>query len=362
LDVIRFFAFLLVFLLHCLPQTPGVALVSFVHSAQAANLVASIVNMFGFGLCLFFFLSAYLITELLLRERARTGTIHIASFYQRRMLRIWPLYLLATAIGAAIAFAGHSTGDLMRCLSYIFMLGNLYAVRHGWTSNPISPLWSISVEEQFYIIWPLLIKLTGEIGAWVGAAFFAITAFAVTLHLANAGSSSNIEVWANSFVQFMMFAAGTMFALACRGRTPNLPNWLRCVLPVAAFGLWFIATFVLKIRSEGKAPGGLGVPAGFVLVAVGCALLCASLLGIQARMPSVLVYLGKISYGLYVFHEFAMYIVSHGINGTSIAGRLIRIFLSLALTVLLAAISYRYFETPFLRMKDRLSSIRTRPA
>ena len=88
LDAVRFLAFMAVFLHHCLPIQPnGSWKVSFTMAC-------------GFGLSVFFTLSAYLITTLLLRERAQTGTVSLPLFYKRRILRIWPLYFLALAYGA----------------------------------------------------------------------------------------------------------------------------------------------------------------------------------------------------------------------------------------------------------------------
>lgn len=117
----------------------------------------------GFGVCLFFLLSAYLITELLQRERARTGTIHVRSFYIRRILRIWPLYFFFLLLGSALGLIVHSWRiSAARIFAFVFLAGNWYVAAVGFGKNPIFPLWSISLEEQFYLVWPWVAKISGR--------------------------------------------------------------------------------------------------------------------------------------------------------------------------------------------------------
>src|SRR5260221_8487443 len=99
LDCLRFFAFFAVFIFHTLPHEADY------YSARNipfAALIASVSRAGSFGVDLFFLLSAYLITELLLREKESFGHVHLKSFYLRRILRIWPLYFLAIFIGISL--------------------------------------------------------------------------------------------------------------------------------------------------------------------------------------------------------------------------------------------------------------------
>src|ERR1700690_2343892 len=100
LDALRFFAFLAVFVYHTSPSDPPY------YSARhipCAYLVAAASHAGAFGVDLFFLLSAYLITELLLRERDECGQVHLDSFYVRRILRIWPLYFLGILIAVLVS-------------------------------------------------------------------------------------------------------------------------------------------------------------------------------------------------------------------------------------------------------------------
>ena len=158
LDVLRFFAFFSVFCYHALP---GVEVGNHSGWERAAAIGLSAFKSAGsFGVCLFFVLSSFLITELLIRERSKTGTVHIKAFYTRRILRIWPLYFFFLFVGFLL---GHLVPEwnleTPRLLAFLALLGNWYVAVFGWSANPIAPLWSISIEEQFYLIWPGLAKV-----------------------------------------------------------------------------------------------------------------------------------------------------------------------------------------------------------
>lgn len=360
LDVIRFLAFFLVFVHHVLPhQAEGF---SKHFGSQVAAILAAVANGLGFGLCLFFFLSAYLITELLLREKTRTSGVELKRFYQRRIPRIWPLYFLGISIGIAIALVTRSTADFRQFLAYLGLVGNWYVAAHGWSDNPMTPLWSISIEEQFYLLWPFVIKATGTTGTWVCAALFGILGLIETNRLASAGAQLDYEIWANTLVQFMMFSAGAVTAIALQGRAPALGRIWRWPLAIVGLASWFVAAIHCNVKGIGAAPSGLSIPAGYALAALGCVCIFLTFIGTRAKMPWTLVYLGRISFGLYVFHEPAIQIL----HGATVAlgyplGYLSMSPLALALTIVVAVISFKYFETPFLRGKAKLAVIDTRP-
>src|SRR5579862_6648256 len=170
LDALRFCAFLAVYLCHSIPNgsvsaawQPG--------SNLGIRLLAAIKDAGNFGVCLFFMLSAFLITELLRRELHAYGRIHVRAFYLRRVLRIWPLYFGVTI---AYALAGKYFPAMRiepgRVLAYFLLAGNWYIALHPWIQTPLRSLWSISVEEQFYLVWPLLAR-HGGMRALVKASF-----------------------------------------------------------------------------------------------------------------------------------------------------------------------------------------------
>ena len=156
LDALRFVAFLAVFVTHTLPYDVGFYVAH--HLPRAVGIVLTSISYAGmFGVSLFFMLSSYLITSLLLKERQRRGSIDLKAFYVRRILRIWPLYFFA------LGLAAFWPNPLWRMpphylLAYLLLAGNWMTVFNGPSASFASILWSVSVEEQFYLTWPLLRK------------------------------------------------------------------------------------------------------------------------------------------------------------------------------------------------------------
>ena len=115
----------------------------------------------SYGVSVFFLLSAYLITELLLREKDVKGTVSLQRFYLRRILRIWPLYFGFLALSVWVGHLVHRPETYVSIIGLagaLFLVGNL-AIAHGFSLGIAGVLWSISVEEQFYLIWPFLVRI-----------------------------------------------------------------------------------------------------------------------------------------------------------------------------------------------------------
>jgi peptidoglycan/LPS O-acetylase OafA/YrhL len=339
LDVIRFIAFLTVFLHHAMPGYGG-------------RISSSIANAMAFGLCLFFVLSAYLITTLLLREKHVTGTIALAAFYKRRMLRIWPLYYAALLVGALWSVHLKAFGERRAWfIAALLMGGNVIP----WTGI-VGHLWSISVEEQFYVLWPSLAKRLRTHQLVAIALLMIFISNATLAHFGSIHADTYVRVWSNSFVQFGMFATGILLAIYDSKYKRQLSNPMRVLTFLFVPAAWFVATFFLQIKGP-MARGPISLCTGYALVAVSCALLIASFFGLN-KWPRWVIYMGKISYGLYVFHYPLISLIEHAVPHLS---KLTQGAIALVTTSLMAHLSYRYFESPFLRLKERFEIIRSRP-
>ena len=135
LDALRFFAFLAVFLCHVAVRDGR-----FTWEARTGML----------GVDLFFALSAFLISELLLREKDRNGTLDVRAFWIRRILRIWPLYF--TMLAVAFILRAPLRESLLTLIGFALFAGN-FAALFATPSPLIGALWSLSIEEQFYLPW-----------------------------------------------------------------------------------------------------------------------------------------------------------------------------------------------------------------
>lgn len=366
LDALRFFAFLCVFSFHRMDYVPT----SPVHNRW----IFRFCNIGPFGVPVFFLLSAFLITELLLRERERTGRIHIKAFYMRRILRIWPLYFVAF-FGLAMLnrfVPGVGSNDPLAWLAFTFFAGNWYILHHGWIAGAVDPLWSISVEEQFYIVIPLLAAFAGRRAVAIASYILLALAYITVLLYALHPTVGDNGEWTNSFLQFQFFCAGTLLALVLRGRLITMALPIRILGFVLGFGCWFTAFLCFGVQSWEPHPTPLGAVAGWILVLAGSVIFFLSALGMPARfIPRWLAYLGRISYGLYVVHSLVFFLtfekalpyLRRSFPGLALPAALRNsawTLVVLALSIALASLSFHYFERPFLRLKKRFTFIAAR--
>lgn len=355
----RFFAFFSVFLAH-LARAPTDATMS-ASEVKLLHAYTLIVASGAFGMCIFFLLSAYLITELLIRERVSTGSIHLRAFYTRRILRIWPLYFGMVFAGYFIGLAlPHYRLSGAWVMAFIFLAGNWYTGKMDYAPATVGAPWSISLEEQFYLLWPSIAKFGGTRALAAVACLTIPLGYGVLFYLCGKGESMQPSLWTNSFVQFSFFGIGALMALALHLRSLNIPMALRPLLLGGGILLWLVANHHFHVNDMFYEPRPWRVCCGFGLVAGGCIAIFFSLFGIpRAMLPSQLIYLGKISYGLYVFHvpcrEIARWLI-----GDARHGLFFQPLLQMALTILIAAVSYRYFEKPFLRLKERFEFVPSR--
>jgi peptidoglycan/LPS O-acetylase OafA/YrhL len=367
LDALRFFAFLCVFAFHRM---------DYVAVDPASQPLAYAIGTAGaFGVPIFFLLSSFLIVELLLREREQTGSVHIKSFYVRRILRIWPLYFAAFF---GLVVLGHYLPDVgpktySSWIAFLLFAGNWYIVRHGWIAGPIDPLWSIAVEEQFYIAVPLLARLGGRRILAIVSIVLLIVSYVTSAHYARLVYSGESGQWVNSWFQFQFFAAGALLAMALHGRAPHWPMALRVIVFVGASGCWIYAVMGPGVKSYDAHTTVAGAMGGWLLVLLGSILFFVSTLGTPEHyVPRWLMYLGRISYGLYIFHSLMFYLVFEAgerwlprrtavLHLPASVVPALGTSLVLMLSIASAGLSYRYFEKPFLKLKERFTFVRSRP-
>ena len=359
LDVLRFLAFLAVFFHHALPRDVALYRNNGFPAAVAAWLVTA-KEAGAYGVDLFFVLSAYLITELLLREHASHGSFSISSFYVRRALRIWPLYFTFLAI-TVLVVPGILPDDRFGTLyivSFVLFVGNWVCAANGLPFSVASPLWSISIEEQFYLFWPPLLRLAGVNRARQLAIGLLLVALSTRILLAVL-DVTHPAVWCNTIARLDSIALGAILAVSLKGRAPQMKTGVRFLL--GGVGLVILLLVAKYLGQDGPTSVITYLATASASVMLLVAVLRNDAQFLLVRPFSWLVYLGRISYGLYVFHLLGLALVPRLIiTGVGIPlGFEIRVLLSFGLTVLLAAVSYRWLEQPFLRMKKRFSAVRT---
>ena len=353
LDGLRFLAFLFVFTTHAFPDDATVYMSRGV-SWPLAHVLSHLVHIGRFGVPLFFVLSSYLITELLIREHRKTGAIDVARFYLRRALRIWPLYIVFVLAAAAWlrSTRGPAAFPLRYFLSLLLFWGNWGMIR-GWGPGAgdklTGPLWSVSVEEQFYLVWPVLLLIVGVRRIRALAVVLVALAFAGRLAMDMTAALDTI-VWYSSFTWLDAIGAGALLAVALRGGEPRLTPAMRLLLLAAGPALWLAAAILFKALPL--------YSVFYPLILAGSISMFLSAAGNRAFAHPVLVFLGRRSYGLYVLHLAGLALASFLFPPLTLpaAGA------GLALTVLMAAAAYAWLEAPFLALKRRLAYVESQPA
>jgi peptidoglycan/LPS O-acetylase OafA/YrhL len=375
LDVLRFFAFFGVFVFH-LPPT------GFWFFWRYGLLgYAGISGVFGVDL--FFTLSGYLLTRLLLRERERTGNIDVKAFYVRRTLRIWPLYyfvliflLVLSRLPVSMTSAPPLIVDAFRPMHlrlYFFLavfLFNFNFANHILTEGlPLMlPLWTISVEEQFYAFWPWVMRyIPARRIVVVPILMIAVACFTRAISIP---FKLDTLVWLNTFTRLDPMAVGILIALA----PPLNPRTaLRVALVVFGFGCWMFASYYCELSLQVST---LKISFGYPAVAIGSGAFLLATIGAKSlrsgsAVARCLTYLGKISYGLYVYNPIAKtfcYIVLFRVLIPKAADAgyaewtpwAAFVLLNFALNVAMAATSYKLVEAPFLRLKKRFTTVPSR--
>jgi peptidoglycan/LPS O-acetylase OafA/YrhL len=364
--MLRFFAFFFVFLNHTLRMNAeaGHHRVASMRLEEVADTIA---RMGRWGVDLFFVLSAYLITDLLLRERVKTGSLDVARFYVRRALRIWPLYFAFLALAVVLHLVDR--GEQMTwtyALGYFFFAGNWIAIWKPITTIA-GPLWSVSIEEQFYILWPLAIRRASRSRIAITALFLLALATFSRLLLVLDGASA-VAIYRNTFCRLDPIAAGILVAVVLRGRVPTFSLRARLLLGMLTLSALLVVNVWLRPI---VGPMNLGSQlASYPLVALGCTAMLLAVLGLGSPAAPIegpsrwLIFMGRISYGLYVFHALGLRLAERLVPAHYSSIEIFTIYwlFAFASTIVMAVTSYRWLEQPFLRLKQqRFTVIPSRP-
>lgn len=306
----------------------------------------------GFGVSIFFALSGFLITYLLLLEKDHTE-ISLAKFYIRRILRIWPLYYLYLLVVLGVLWITGTTPATSTLPFYLFFLPNVPFI----LGNPMPYLahyWSIGVEEQFYLFWPILVKkIQDRLLTYSIAVAGILITLKLLLHVALPGSIAETAIHVTRFQCMLVGAIGAILHKERRlsvlrlldNKLTQAVAW--CVMFLIAINRFHVASV---LDNE------------FVsLVAV------ALIIGQINRRHALFSleneffdFLGKISYGIYVMHPLVILLCATCLGQTGLPTPT-RYALAygtvLAITIGLAYLSYRYVETPFLKLKSRVTVV-----
>ena len=370
LDALRFFAFLSVFISH-------IALfLGYESNNPSFNFIKKGFLIHGdLGVSFFFVLSGFLITFLLITEKERLGKISLIHFYLRRILRIWPLYFLTLILGFFVIYpiASNSLINFPFLITesytslpwYLFFGANVKMAFFGAGSVVLAVLWSISIEEQFYIVWPTVISFVSRkniikiLFLIIGISFLYRFYYYDNYNIVKYSTFSVMsDLAVGAFLAYI-----TMYIPRIVLIIKNCPKYIIGVIYVFGFALVPLRT-LLPIFSHGYLyrflysfePLLFSIFFAFIIFEQNVSEHSLLKLG----RSKIINYLGARSYGLYCYHMIAIFCTFYifhlfGMPDTNhnFIIYILEIIMAFLLVVIFSVISYRYFEKKLLNLKEK---------
>jgi peptidoglycan/LPS O-acetylase OafA/YrhL len=318
-----------------------------------------LLDLAGYGVTMFFVLSGFLITFLLLKEKKLTNTINYKFFFIRRALRIWPLYFLYLLILMLLFGVESFRGTLVYYVFFMPNFVNLAVAEYGVVpvstalSEKIGHYWSLGVEEQFYIFWPLVIKFLNKY-LFAFLLFFPIVFLLFKIALKVLNSPVEIQAFFH-YSRFGCLAIGGIGAYLYFNHIERIKYFNSLFVQIIC---WSIMAF---IASNNFYIYGI---INHEIVAIVTVLLIFN----QIHNPKPLIslenaffdFLGKISFGLYIYNPLVIFFMQKALNNLSINTvlKMVLVYSSVfAALILISYLSFQYYENYFLRFKKNFIKV-----
>ena len=309
---------------------------------------------------LFFTLSGFLITYLIEQEKKNKGSLNILDFYIRRSLRIWPLYYLIVLTGLfllpEIDFLRLPSRGYHNLLEnrneaiamYLLFIPN-YFLNYIGAIPLIAHTWSIGIEEQFYLIWPWIVRNVKKPLRNIIIFLICYNLLRIIAKLILSGEEEFIY-----FPPLNALAIGGIFGiLFIKSENRQIPDWILSK-KVQIISLVIAGFFVLK----GTYIPGIYFEFYAIIFGINIFYL-SSLKSILNLENSILNFLGKISYGIYMYHPLVIHLAFSLLLRSKIANHYLYYFLIFSLSILISWLSYEFLESKFIRLKKKFTHILT---
>ncbi|MCF8566571.1 acetyltransferase [Alicyclobacillus tolerans] len=314
------------------------------------------------GVGVFFVLSGYLITDLLIAQWRRNARIDLKDFWLRRARRLLPaLFVMLVAVTAYIALSDRSQLASLKedVLAAVFYVSNWWYIFHHVSyfarfgpPSPLRHLWSLAVEEQFYVLWPLMLALMLRFlpkkWQWVGITLALASASAVAMGVMYQPGTDPSRVYYGTDTRAFALLIGAALAVVWPSQSlnPVLSRKARVSLDlIGGVGLLLVMLMIWKTNQYEV----FLYRGGLVVLSVASAILVAALAHPASRMNRLLGFkplrwLGVRSYGIYLWHYPVIVLTNPPVNTTGID--VPRAILQVAASIVLAAVSWHFVENP----------------
>lgn len=313
-------------------------------------------GMAGNAVDMFFVLSGFLITYLLLVEKEKTKSINLKKFYLRRIFRIWPLYYLSVLISILLIYLGivPQVSDLPNSIFlYIFLMANI-AYLLGLAISSITPLWSVGVEEQFYLIWPHIVKRTSKYLKVFIYLFLLFLIIKLSVYLVLTPKSTLFKFLSVTRIDIM--SIGAIGASLVYSKNRILQLLYRKEIQIISWVILLSSIIYKPIHIFSFIDKEVNA-VFYLIIILNVSSNKDTLISLENKVMN---FIGKISYGLYVYHMIIIYLISHILTSQNYQLNHFIIYpVVLIITILTATFSYTFFETPFLRIKNKYSIIKS---
>lgn len=323
-----------------------------------SNTFESVKHLGELGVSLFFVLSGFLITYLLLKEKKEQGKINIKFFYFRRVLRIWPLYYLVVLFSLfvlphfSIFQMPYFHLDFDTDYQFYMTLGMfVFFLPNVLISLKLIPFatqtWSIGTEEQFYFIWPILVNKDLNLKKWLLIIFFGYNLFLIVLSNSFFNDIKYIEVIRNyiGMIQLNALSLGSITAFFLFTKNKIATFFIKTKVFIIVFCLLLISVFY---NIQFKFFNSSFYSFLFSVIILN---LVSNQNLIKSLENKILIYLGKISYGLYMYHQMMIVLSINILQKLGVVNNFSIYVLSIITTILISGFSYQFIEKPFLNYK-----------
>ena len=334
-----------------------IAAVLWHHSPMLHEWGAVLFSRGHLGVHMFFVLSGFLITTLLLREEEQHGRFSLPAFFWRRALRILPVYLLVVTVAAAYDIVLRGNTDNLALLPYYYLfLSNFIA---GTDIGFLAPTWSLALEEQYYLIWPLILLLVPR--RWIVPVLLGLIALNVAGAMGAFGTLPfgplALGLYIPTYAPILM---GSLVAILLHGRAG-----FHALYRLAGFAHAPLVWLGLLVLASAVLPRELSGAQNLLLHVLMCLWLAALVVREDHVMAPALTLppiarIGQISYGIYLYHLFALAVAYQVTDLFGLSQTAWILPLMAALSIVMAEISFRTYEAWFMGLRDAKPG-RTKP-